>query len=255
MVLGDLTQLISPAVTGMFITLFGIRSALSLLGERNRTDFQFLTLYALAFSAILFVAQTAATFVAYGMTVVFIEWQFGSIQELVDLLMSENPLALLYGLQTLGIGTIAVLFAQAAILALFAVPIANAARSAGATVHSGGLFYGFGSSFAPLFLIGAVILILNFFFSLGYLIFALMPFVMSIISLVVFQTAPNIELETVLRGGAAGLALLWLYSWAWSAAAVALQKHSNSERPSRDMPLPPEPMPVADIRSLRKSRE
>ena len=66
MVLGELTQLISPAITGMFITLFGIRGALFLLGERSRTDFQFLTLYALAFSAILFLAKAVAALLAYG---------------------------------------------------------------------------------------------------------------------------------------------------------------------------------------------
>jgi hypothetical protein len=245
---------VSGPITATFISLFGIRVALSLMGDHRRTGYDSLALYAVLYGVFMLIAKGGVLLLSNVAAVIYADWSLGDAISLRTFKNAEESLQFLFAFQALSAKAIVSLLAYTAVYVVMAVPLANAARAASQGATSVGFFNGFGRSFVPLFCIFGVVFFLQFFFGLFTFFLAIVPLFLSVISLVVFQTVPNIDLDTVLNGVAASAGLLWLNSWVWAASAVALvQGDENSPLP-REV-SPPQEAKTVDLKALRKSRQ
>ncbi|WP_282119570.1 hypothetical protein [Ruegeria atlantica] len=245
---------ISGPVTTAFFTLFGIRTALALKGDKRHTDYRAMALYSvmygLFFAAVLWVMKliVAVSGIAYAL------WQIGEPISWAAFQNVPKPALGAFGLLAGGSSLIVMCFVWAAFYAIMAVPIASAAQSAGHRAPSHAFFNGLGRSFIPLFCVFFVSIFLQLYFGFYTAFYALLPILMSVISILTVQSLPNFDLEIILRGAAAGGALLWLNSWLWSVCALAFLKFEGDDTVAVAAPSP-DLETATDLRALRKSRE
>ncbi|WP_147435936.1 hypothetical protein [Litoreibacter meonggei] len=245
---------LSGPITATFISLFGIRTALSLMGDHRRTGYDILALYSVLYGVFILVAKGGVLLLSNIVAVVYADWSLGDAISLRSFKSAEESLQFLFAFQAFSAKAIVSLVMYTIVYVVMAVPLANAARAAGQGATSVGFFSGFGRSFVPLFCIFAVVFFLQFFFNMFTFFLAIVPLFLSVISIVLFQTVPNIDLDTILRGIAASAGLLWLHSWVWTASAVALVKNDESSPQPREV-SPPQETVAVDIQALRKSRQ
>lgn len=245
---------LSGPITTTFFTLFGIRVALSLMGDHRRTVYETLILYSVLYGVLLLIAKGAALMLSDIAAVVYADWKLGEAISLRNFANAEESLQFAFGFHALGAKAIVSLAMYTAVHVVMAVPLASAARSAGQGAVSESFFNGFGRSFIPLFCIFAVSFFFQFFFGLFTSLFAVLPLILSFVSIVFFQTVPHLDVDILLNGIVASAGLLWLHSWIWAASAVALAKTDRSPKEPRES-ASSEVEAVTDMRALRKSRE
>ncbi|MTI01232.1 hypothetical protein [Roseibium sp. RKSG952] len=239
----------------MFISLFGIRVALAVKGDLRHTDFKILALNSFMYGVFFFVVVGGLVLLANAIAVLVAMWQVGVPISLDAFKNTPQSTQVAFALIAVSIKIAVVVVVLTVTYAIMAVPLANAAREAGHRTPSNGFFYGLGRSFLPLFCIFFVSFFLQFYFELLTLLFAVLPLVVSIISIVTGQALPDFDLDIILQGIAALAGLLWLNSWIWSASALALLKFDGSPEAQRKPVQPTGPETETDIRALRKSRE
>ncbi|WP_300069196.1 hypothetical protein [uncultured Ruegeria sp.] len=245
---------ISGPVTAVFISLFGIRVALAIKGDLRRTDLTTLALNSLLYGVFFMVALGGLAVFANIVAVLFSLWTLGEPISLTALRDAAEPIKISFAFLAVGVKVVLAYILLAVAYAVMAVPMASAARGSGQGAPSKGFFNGFGRSFIPLFCVFFVSIFLQFFFDVLTSLFAIFPLILSVVSLVLTQSLPSFDLETILKGIASGAALLWLNSWIWSVAALALLKFDGNETPRAPVSSP-ETETATDIRGLRKSRE
>lgn len=250
---GGLAGYVSGPITATCITLLGIRAALSLMGETDKIGYETLLLYAVIYGLFLLVATGAAVALSDLAAFAYADWQLGYGIALDTLLNAEKALQFSFAYHALSAKAVVGLLGYTAVFAAMAVPLASAARATGQSAMSASFFNGFGHCFIPLFCIFAVCFFLQFFFNFLASLFAVIPLLLSVVSLVLTQSLPDFELGIVLRGLAASVGLLWLHSWIWAASAVALQKSDQSHKIKRDIETAAVAAP--DLRALRKARQ
>jgi hypothetical protein len=244
---------VSEPVTTAFITLFGIRAALASKGDKRHTDYRAMILYSVMYGLFFAAVLAALKLIINVSAVAFAMWQVGEPFSWSAMQNAAESTQIAFALIALGSNATVMYVALAVFYALMAVPMASAAHSAGHRAPSHGFFNGFGRSFVPLFCVFFVSIFLQFYFGFFTALYALMPILLSVVSIVNAQTLPNFDLEVILRAAAAGGALLWLNSCLWSISALALLKSEDTD--AEYSPPPSETEPAQDIRSLRKSRE
>ncbi|MEO1107091.1 MAG: hypothetical protein AAFX90_04135 [Pseudomonadota bacterium] len=245
---------VSGPITTMFISLFGIRVALAVKGDRRRTEFKTLALYSALYGIFIAVVLAAITLVAGVVALIFTLWQlgepisFGTINEA----MEQNSPGFFF--LAFGSNVTLIFVLLAAGYSAMAVPMASAARGAGHGAPSRGFLNGFGRSFIPLFCIFLVAILLQFAFEIFTFLLAQIPLFLSIFSIVLTGEFPDFDLQVILKGLASCAVLLWINALMWSASALALLKFEGNETPRTPTPTANEE-PAPDIRALRKSRE
>ncbi|WP_420585791.1 hypothetical protein [Ruegeria sp.] len=244
---------ISGPVTSAFISLFGIRVALELKGGTRRTDYRALVLQSLMYGMFFGAALWCLGFIVSLSAIAFALWQVGEPFTWSALENAAKDTQVAFALIAVGSKTIAMLFVLTAFYAVMAVPMASAAHSAGLRASGHRFFNGFGRSFVPLFCVFFVSIFLQVYFGILSTVYALLPIVLSVLSILTSQTLPNFDAEIILKGLAASWALLWLNSWLWSISALAFLKSEGTTSPSET--TPPQTEAAEDIRALRKSRE
>lgn len=250
---GGYADYVSGPITTTFVSLFGIRMALSLLGDSRPTQYEFLALYAVLYGLFLLVAKGAALMLADVAAVLYSDWKLGDAISLRSFADAERSLQFAFAFHALSAKAVSSLVLYSAVSVAMAVPLASAARAAGRGAANRGFFNGFGQAFLPLFLVFSVSFFLQFFFNLFALFFGLVPIVLSLVSIVFFQTMPEVDADVVLKGLAASAGLLWLHAWIWSASAVALTQWETAGAKPQDE-LPEQEKTAVDMRALRKSR-
>ncbi|WP_170401145.1 hypothetical protein [Ruegeria arenilitoris] len=256
-VLGILTlgmaSYVSEPITTAFFTLFGIRTALELKGDKRHTDYRAMALYSVMYGLFCAAVPTILALVVNLSAIAFAMWQVGEPFSWTAIQDAAKSTQVAFAFITVGSSLIVMSIVLAAFYAAMAVPVASAAHSAGHRAPSHAFFNGFGRSFVPLFCVFFVSIFLQLYFGFFTALYALMPILVSLVSILTTQSLPNFDLEIILRGVAASGALLWLYSWLWSIAAVAFLKSQDTDTEQRAQT--PEAEPAKDIRALRKSRE
>lgn len=251
---GGLAGILSVPVTSAFFALFGIRVALSMKGNHSRTEYKILTLYAFLYGIGFLIATGLIALLTAGTALLYASWQTGTGFSVTDYLRTSSPMQPDFAFHTVSAEMVVTLLLAAAVNALMAVPVASAARAAGSGAMSAGFFQGFGRSFVPMFCIFALVSVLQYFFGIFTLLFALAPIMMSVVTFVFSGSLPDIDLWVVLSGIAASVGYLWMNCWTYAAAALALGENSEAIAKKSAPPTPPRPTQM-DIRSLRKSRE
>ena len=251
---GGFASVLSEPVTSAFITLFGIRVALTMMGNTSRTEYKILMLYAFLYGVAFFIASAVILIVSVGFAMLYASWQTGSGMTLYDVRNAMRSVEPNFAAFAISAKMLVFLTLTASVNALMAIPVANAARAAGSGAMGAGFFKGFGRSFIPLFSVFWIVMFLQFFFGILAFFFALAPLFMLTFTFLFTQSLPDIDLWFVVTGLAAGLGLLFLNCWTYAAAAVALGENSEAIAKKSAPPTPPRPTEM-DIRSLRKSRE
>lgn len=251
---GGFASVLSEPVTSAFITLFGIRVALTMMGNTSRTEYKILMLYAFLYGVAFFIASAVILIVSVGFAMLYASWQTGSGMTLYDVRNAMRSVEPNFAAFAISAKMLVFLTLTASVNALMAIPVANAARAAGSGAMGAGFFKGFGRSFIPLFSVFWIVMFLQFFFGILAFFFALAPLFMLTFTFLFTQSLPDIDLWFVVTGLAAGLGLLFLNCWTYAAAAVALGENSEAIAKKSAPPTPPRPTQM-DIRSLRKSRE
>lgn len=270
-VLGILTLgmsgLISVFTTSAFITLFGIRKALELKGDRSHLDLKVMATYSVAFGAVLTILAAIIGSLAVGLSLFVAASQ---LDETITLQNTDDSARAVFAMNVLSIFAVLSLLGASALNAMFAVPLAAAARTAGSGAKSTKFLQGFGSSFIWLFPIFIFSYFFQFFFDLFHLIFFAFGTLAFQLHQLISQIAAAIGSE-----GQTGLlemldtvspvaiaysllsvfALIWLQSLIWSASALALIKHEGKTE-ERSKVAKQDAAPIStDLRSLRKARE
>ncbi len=251
---GGYAGFISGTVTATFISLFGIRVALSLLGDNHRTAYETLVLYSVLYGLFLLIAKGAVLMLSDVVAVAYAEWKFDGGITIRNFVNAERSLQVAFSLHAMSAKAIVSMVFYTTVFVVMAVPLASAARGVGHGTMSVGFFNGVARSFIPLFLIFSVSFFLQFFFDLFTFLFAIVPLFLSIFSIVIFQSVPDIDLDVLLRGLAASAGLLWLHSVIWAASALAFVKYDGASKPSRGS-APSQVETNTDMRALRKARE
>ncbi|WP_171176835.1 hypothetical protein [Ruegeria sp. HKCCD8929] len=254
LVSGGYLSFLSGPITATFIGLFGIRTALALMGDNRRTEYEILILYSVLYGVFLLIAKGGALLLSDIAAVAYADWRLGDAVSFRNFLNAEKSLQLAFGFYALSAKAVVSLVMYTSVCVVMAVPLASAARAAGRGTTSAGFFAGAGRSFIPLFCIFAVSFFLQFFFELFTSLFAMIPLLLSVISVVFSQTIPDFDLDALLKGAAASAGLLWLHSWIWAASAVALVKADQSSEQQLTA-APAQAATTIDMRALRKSRE
>jgi len=252
-----LSDYVSEAATAAFITLIGIRTALSLKGDHRNTDFKSVALYSVSYGVLLSIAKSVMILAAFAVILLIADTSFinlsafmrnpESAEEIVQ--RSFDQVGLPWNMLILTPFLVAT-------PVLFAVPMAAIAQSSGHGAHSEGLFWGIGKCFVPLFIIFTISYALQFFFGLLSFIYLMLPAL--IVALSAFINAPetfSVDLSTISRGLMYFAALLTAQAWLWSAAALAFL--STKRRREARAPAPQDAVAdmAMDLRSLRKSRQ
>jgi len=86
-------------------------------------------------------------------------------------------------------------------------------------------------------------------------LFAILPLILTVLSIITNQTLPDIDLAIALKGVFVSAGAFWLQSWVWSASAVALAEHDRMPQKPRVSQAAEPAVTTMDIRALRKSRE
>ncbi|MBO9445788.1 hypothetical protein [Ruegeria sp. R14_0] len=244
---------ISEPVTTAFITLFGIRVALELKGDKRHTDFRAMVLYS-AMYGLFFAAALAVIVFAINLSAIgFAMWQVGEPFSFTALQNAARSTQVAFAFIAVGSSLIAKCIALAAFYAVMAVPLASAAQASGLRAPSHAFFNGFGRSFIPLFCVFFASIFLQVYFGFFTTLYALLPILLSVVSVITEQALPDFDLEFILKGVASGGALLWLNAWLWSISALAFLKTEDTGTPHPVEPVVSDPL--QDIRALRKSRE
>jgi len=196
---GGLASAVSGPIAAAFLALYGIRVAQRHLGDNSKTDFQFLFLYAMMFAVILFLAKGIAVTSSYGIAHIFVDWQSGGALSLLNFTNADGALQRSLAFGSVGVLGVSVLVLTASAMAILAVPMANAARSAGQGARDCGIFFGPGKQFIPLFCIFAVVLFVQFFVGLIHFLLATVPLLLALFSLIVFQTLPDFDEKSTPR--------------------------------------------------------
>lgn len=251
---GGYANYLSGPITAAFISLFGIRAALSLMGDNRRTEYESLILYSVLYGVFLLIAKGAALMLSDLAAVVYADWKLGDALSFRNFVNAEESLQFSFAFYALSAKAVVSLVIYTAVHVVMAVPLANAARAAGSGAMSAGFFKGAGRSFIPLFCIFFVPFFLQFFFGLFTFLFAIIPLFLSVISIVFFQEIPDIELDMLLPGIAASAGLLWLHSWVWAASAIALVNSDQSSEQQRTT-ASTQAAVKTDMRAWRKARE
>lgn len=254
LVSGGYASYLSGPITAAFISLFGIRVALSLMGDNRRTEYEILILYSVQYGIFLFIAKGGALMLSDFAAVLYADWKLGDAISLRNFVNAEETLQFAFAVYALSAKAIVSLVMYTSVFVVMAVPLANAARAAGGGAMRAGFFNGAGRSFIPLFCIFAVSYFLQFFFGMFTFLFAIIPLFLSVISIVIYQTIPDVDLDILLPGVAASAGLLWLHSWIWAASAVALVKSDKNTKQLRTA-APSQVATTTDLRALRKSRK
>lgn len=206
-------------------------------------------MYGLFFAAALW----CLTFIVNLSAILFAIWQVGEPFSWSALQNAAESTQVAFALIAVGSKLIILFLVLAAFYAVMAVPMASAAQSAGLRAPSHTFFSGFGRSFIPLFCVFFISIFLQIYFGILTAVYALLPTILSIFSILTVQTLPDFDLEIILRALVASGALLWLNAWLWSVSALALLKSKDKGAPSAT--TAPTAEPAQDIRALRKSRE
>ncbi|MEP5762773.1 MAG: hypothetical protein ABJ327_26330 [Litoreibacter sp.] len=252
---GGYLNFLSGPLTSTFISLFGIRVALSLMGDRSQAEYESLIFYSLLYAGILFVAKGAAHIISDVSALLYTDLRFGEAVSLQNFINGGETLQPTVALHALGAKVIIAMITYTAVYVVLAVPLASAARASGQGAPDTRYFNGIGRSFIPLFCIFGLSFFLQFFFGLYTALFAILPLIVSIGSLAQSQTLPDLtDLYILLNALLAFASLLWTYSWVWAASAVALE---SSDRSTNNLPDPDtiRRATETDLRALRKSRE
>ena len=250
---GYANYVIGP-ITAAFISLFGIRTALSILGDNRPPMYEMMILYAVMYGLFFIIAKGVVLQLPGVIYALYENWNLNGVISIWSFLEADRLLHRGLSLRHFREEAILLFVLFTSIYVVMAVPMANAARAAGQGSPSTSFFNGFGRSFIPLFCIFSITFVLQFFFGFLASLYALVPIVLSIVSFVISFTIPIPDLDTVVNGVVASIALLWLHSLVWSASAVALKKRDEISGPVRPVKAPP-PAEKPDLRALRKSRE
>lgn len=250
---GGYADYVSGPITATFMSLFGIRVALSLMGERDATDYRMLVLSSVLYGVFLLIVKGAALVLIDAAALLYSGAKLGGAISFRDFANAEGSLQFAFAVHAMSAKAFLSLLLYSAISVVMAVPLASAARAAGSRASSAGFFAGAGRAFVPLFCIFTVAFFLQFFFNIFALIFGFLPVFLGVVSIVMTQTLPDFDPALILKGIAASVGLLWLHSWVWAASAVALtQSEGAVDRPREAAPA--HAAKPTDIRGLRKSR-
>lgn len=130
LVSGGYASYLSGPITAAFISLFGIRAALSLIGDNRRTDYQTLILYSVLYGIFLFVAKGGALMLSDFAAVLYADWKFDGAISLRNFANAEKSLQFAFAFHALSAKTVVSLVMYTAVYVVMAVPLANAARAA-----------------------------------------------------------------------------------------------------------------------------
>ncbi len=244
---------IGGPVTAVFVSLYGIRAALELNGDVRRPDLSILILKSVLYGIFFLVRVGGLIWFANLAAVLFANWYVGEPISMVRIKNVSKSIQLGFPLLAVGSKIIVLAAVLAAANTIMAVPLASAAREAGRGAPSKGFFFGAGRSFLPLFCIFFVSYSLHYHLELISLCFALLPIIVSVVSIIFTQTLPEFDLEFILSGVAALAGLLWLHSWMWSASALALIKFDGGPTATRTPAPSEQAVSSSDIRALHKS--
>ncbi len=247
--------LVSGPITATFISLFGIRVALAIKGDTRRYELRVLILNATRYGLFIFVLNSILIWIGTLATALYASWQVGEGLSFWTVKEATESAQIAFTFLWVGSNAIVVTLALAAIGAAMAVPLASGAREASHRAPSARFFYGVWQSFLPLLCVFIVTSFVQIFFQLYSFLFAVIPILVSVFSLIVSQTLPDFELDFILKGVAATVGLIWLNAWAWSASALALLKFDSDPAAQPDSTPSADAPTSADIRALRKSRE
>ena len=250
---GGVLKFASAPITATLMSLFGIRAALGMLGNSGRADMSMLAVCAVIYGLLLFALQAVALMVIDLGALSYALWQAGEAFSLENLARVASSISHAFALNAISAKALLSLTLYTSVAVLMAVPLAAAARAAGAGAGPSGLFYGAGRCFIPLFLIFALCFFLQFFFGLLTSLFAVVPLLLSLVSVVAFQTIPDLNADMVLKGLAASAGLLWLHAWIWAASALALVK-SDTQISKPAPSAQSEAQTAPDMRAWRKAR-
>lgn len=252
-----LANYVSEAVTAAFVTLYGIRVALNLKGDKRHTDFRALATYSVAFGLVLSVLKSGLMVAAIATVVYISDVTFGEIglswrnlqsaEEIVQGAFYQVgfPLNFLVLIPFL-------IFAPV----ILAVPMAAIAQSVGRGAHSEGIFWGVGRSFVPVFLVFLISLALQLFFGLFTIVFVMLPgLLFALMALAKDPAAFVFNLESVLIGAFSLFGLMWAQAWLWSVAALALLRAQGKVATAKAAAPDQQDTMTTDLRSLRKARE
>ena len=249
-----LSSLVSGSVTAAFISLIGIRAALSCKKELPRAEWNMLAAYSGIYGILLGIAKMVAVTLALSIAIFLTEWNLGDVKTVFSIEDAEERVQIAFAVQAISLNAILSLIFISLVPAAMAVPMAAAAQSISKGAQGSRLFEGFGSSFLPLLLIFMVYYFFMFFFKIFAVLFLTFPLLLlraytSAIALD-FSSVPVDELIPVTL---AMLAFLWLNAWVWSASALAFRKYNKTAEIQKPKPAEPE-VAAQDFRALRKAR-
>ena len=254
-----ISGLISGPATAAFLSLVGIRAALSFQAPLPSTEFKLLAAYSVAYGVMLAVGKKALVTASILVAIFATTWSLEGLSSAWSLEDADQSVQTMFVLRTVSLHAILSAALLAALPAALAVPMAGMAHSLSAGAPSRGIFEGFGRSFLPLCLIFFLCTFFLFFFHIFSFIFILVPFALAkaYADLVSFNFSA-IEIDFVLKAVGALLALGWVNAWMWAASALAFRKYeeTNPAGPAgRAKAAQPAPEIVTqDIRALRKAR-
>lgn len=257
---GGHSEMLFKPISATFLSLFGIRMALSLIeGQRRvdygRVDYGLLFVYAVLYGLFFFVVKGVALTLIDAIALLSAEKGVDGAVTFRNFVDAEAALKAEFAFYAFSVKAILSLVIFTSIPVVMAVPLAGAARSAGARAPESRFFNGVGQSFVPLFCIFAVSFSLQFFFELFSTVLGVFPLIVAVIAFVFSQSIPEPDQILAMFTGVLALAgLLWLHSWIWAASAVALLQTDDAPKPPRKRD-PDEDAPAVDIRALRKSRQ
>lgn len=208
--------LISEPITTAFFTLFGIRAALELKGEKRHTDYRAMALYSVMYGLFFAVALTVISLIVNLAAIAFGLWQVGEPFSWAAIEEATKATKVAFAFIAVGSKLILMCIVLAAFYAAMAVPMASAAQSAGKRAPSHAFFNGFGRSFVPLFCVFFISTFLQLYFGFFAALYASIPILTSVVSIFTTQSLPNFDIEIIVRGVAACGGLLWLNAWLWS---------------------------------------
>ena len=226
-VTGGYASILSGPITAAFTSLFGIRAALSLMGDHRRPGYQILTLYSILFGIFFIIAKNVAIVIPDFVTAIYTHWKYGEAISLTSFVNTDKLLMSAIGYQELTLQAVVSFVIYVAICVIMVVPLASVARSAGRGAKSAGFFDGAGRSFIPLFCIFSVSIFFQFFFGLLSVLMVSLPIALALLSMLITQSLPDLDHIRILQGLAVSGGLLWLQSWTWAAAALALVKNEK----------------------------
>lgn len=251
---GGLAAYVNESITGMFITLFGIRVALSLTGDQRATDYRMLIVYAVTYGLAVMIASGATMFATDLLALLAAGETTGGKITLWNYANSEKRLQAAYFLTAFAWKAPLALVLFTTVYVLFAVPIANAARAAGHGAPSAAFLSGIGKHFVPLCVVFGTSFLFQFFFDIFTILYVTLPLFAASLQLVFDQTLADIDFVEILRGMAFAAGLLWLKSWTWSASALALTMGEAKTRSKSELSRG-QRQEMNDIRALREARQ